>query len=155
MAQDAATLVTIHYESVHQSARSHYPEALLRAWSPPPSQHRSDWLHSIIASDNTLVEVAECSERGVMGFGIVLLGQSRLQALYIHPSASGQGIGRRLLNRLEQRASQVGLTRLSLNASLNAHPFYTRMGYLSHGASHQALTDEVVMAAMAMEKSLI
>ncbi|WP_417346906.1 GNAT family N-acetyltransferase [Ferrimonas sp.] len=155
LAKDAAALVTIHYESVHRGASSHYPVEVLKAWSPPPDNHRSEWLHGIIVSDNTLVEVAEDSARGVVGFGIVLLGQSRLQALYIHPDAAGAGIGRRLLSRLEQRAGQVGLTRLSLNASLNAHPFYAGMGYTTHGPSSQALAEEVVMEALAMEKSLL
>lgn len=155
LAEDAASLVAIHYESVHQGASSHYPAAVLQAWSPPPDQHRSDWLHNIITSNNTLVEIAEQPGQGVVGFGIVLLGQSRLQALYIHPDAAGTGIGRRLLSRLEQRASQLGLTRLSLNASLNAHPFYVNMGYATHGPSSQVLADEVVMEALAMEKSLL
>ncbi|WP_169628217.1 GNAT family N-acetyltransferase [Ferrimonas futtsuensis] len=155
LAEDASDLVAIHYASVHQGTGNHYPVEVLRAWSPPPDPHRSQWLHSVIVSDNALVEVAEDLGQGVVGFGIVLLGQSRLQALYIHPGASGAGVGRRLLNHLEQRASQVGLTRLSLNASLNAHPFYTRMGYVTQGPSSQALTDEVVMQALAMEKSLL
>ena len=65
--------------------------------------------------------------------GTAALEGAELATFFVLPEHQGQGIGTRLLDALEQRAQAQGLTRLTVDASLTAVAFYTRMGYLRTG----------------------
>jgi len=61
-------------------------------------------------------------------------GQIRYMA--VSPEAQGQGLGRQIIEALEQQASMLGITELALNAREDALSFYQRLGYTSQGFSH-------------------
>lgn len=48
---------------------------------------------------------------------------------FVDPDAQGQGAERRLWERLKERAEDLGLHALTLDADPSAVPFYERMGF--------------------------
>ncbi len=67
-------------------------------------------------------------------------GQIRFMA--VCQSAQGQGLGRQIIEALEQQAQKLGIIDLSLNARESALAFYQKLGYVSQGFSH-LLFDEI------------
>jgi len=78
-------------------------------------------------------------------------GQIRFMA--VSQSAQGQGLGRQIIEALEQQAKILGITDLTLNARENALSFYQKLGYISKGFSH-LLFDEIKHFTMSKELSL-
>jgi len=78
-------------------------------------------------------------------------GQVRFMA--VCQSAQGQGLGRKIIESLEQQAKKLGITDLTLNARENALSFYHKLGYTSKGFSH-LLFDEIKHFTMSKELSL-
>jgi len=58
-----------------------------------------------------------------------------VQALYVHPQYSGNGIGIALLQDLESQAQSLGILELHLESSLNAVGFYVKAGYRQYTPS--------------------
>ena len=78
-------------------------------------------------------------------------GQIRFMA--VCPSAQGQGLGRQIIEALEQQAKKLGITNITLNAREKALSFYQKLGYISKGFSH-LLFDEIKHFTMNKELSL-
>jgi len=57
------------------------------------------------------------------------LARAKLYSLFIEPGLQRAGIGRRLVQHIEQHATSLGCTTLQLSASITARPFYERLGY--------------------------
>jgi len=66
----------------------------------------------------------------------------KIRFMAVCESAQGQGLGRKIIETLEQQAQILGITDLSLNARENALCFYQKLGYTSMGFSH-LLFDEI------------
>jgi len=151
---DAAAMVDVHFAAVHAVVNDHYPDHLLHAWSPVPDERRRAWLASVIASPAAVSCLVESSGQQVLGFGLVDTESGVLKALYVHPNATGCGLGKGLLQHLENQCRSLGLTALTLNASYNAERFYGRNGYAALGPSVQVLANGESMGAVSMFKSL-
>ncbi len=61
-------------------------------------------------------------------------GHAQIRAMAVHPDFQGTGLGRRLLQRLEQLARGRGVTQIKLQARQSAVAFYQRCGYVVTGA---------------------
>ncbi len=71
----------------------------------------------------------------VMATGSLLA--DHISAVFVLPSAQRQGLGRRIMEHLEQTARAAGFETITLDVSLPSRPFYERLGYgLSHAAHH-------------------
>ena len=66
----------------------------------------------------------------IVGTGMVNLASGKVDAIFVHPSHMGMGVGKELLAHLESLARRVGLTHLHLESTLNAAPFYRACGFL-------------------------
>ena len=146
-------MVAVHFASVQGVPLGHYPDDVLSAWSPTPDEQRREWLANLVAKDTTICEVAT-SSGAVVGFCLAIPGQSRLQALYVHPEHSGLGIGAGLLRAVESRCHAAGIEELELNASFNAESFYPATGYTPIRETTQALAGGAAMGAVLMSKRL-
>jgi GNAT superfamily N-acetyltransferase len=54
---------------------------------------------------------------------------ARIASVFVHPLFVRLGIGRRLLAEVEARAFQSGFAHFSVSATINAVPFFERLGY--------------------------
>lgn len=55
---------------------------------------------------------------------------ARISSVFVHPLFARHGLGRRLLTEVEARAGQSGFDQLGTSATINAVPFFERLGYL-------------------------
>lgn len=110
-------------------------EVLRRPWQQPAGSERADDDHApttthalVRAPAGLAVAVGRLHPSG--------LGQGQLRFMAVHPAWQGQGLGRLVLEYLENQAQQQGLRELVLHARQAAVPFYERLGYVVVAPSH-------------------
>ena len=67
-------------------------------------------------------------EAAIVGFCEVE-SDGRIHTMYVHRDHQGQGVATALLERILQRAREMGLAALSTEASITARPFFERRGF--------------------------
>jgi GNAT superfamily N-acetyltransferase len=73
-------------------------------------------------------------EDGVFCGVVAVRNNSHLQHLYVVPSFQGRGVGKYLWETARDQAAAAGNNgEFTVNASLNAVPFYKRMGFVATG----------------------
>jgi GNAT superfamily N-acetyltransferase len=75
-------------------------------------------------------------------------------ACYASPDAARRNCGRLLVEEIERIARARGLTRLEVASSLNAEPFYARLGYQARERRAVVLGNGHRLPAVMMEKTL-
>ena len=79
---------------------------------------------------------------------------SEISAIYIHPDAVGNGVGTKLLYRLEEIARSNKVVKIAVHSTLNAKGFYQRHGYLTHGLTFHLLSNGSKLECVRMVKDL-
>ena len=125
---DAESIVRVHFAAVHETAGAFYPAEVLANWSRQPGETRYRQIRDAIARGDELFLVAEDSSV-VVGFGSIFPALQELRAVYVHPRIGRQGVGTKILQRLETMAAERGLSQLQMDASVNAEVFYRTHGY--------------------------
>lgn len=92
--------------------------------------------------------VAEADQRVI---GTAALEETELVTFFVHPDHQGQGIGARLLAAIEGRARDLGVARITVDASITGAAFYARMGYRRTGVER----DGTAGPQIGMEKQLL
>lgn len=151
--EDAEAMVAVHHAAVRGIAPGLYAPTVLLAWAPTPTPARHAWMREQIASGRFQALVAEHAG-DVGGFALCRADEGLLQALYVHPRYSGQGLGRALLDACEASMRAHGHDNARVLASLNAEAFYRAAGYQSFGPGTQPLADGTLLACVAMGKPL-
>lgn len=150
----AETIVTIHYDAVHNgTASGFYSQEILNAWSPPATEERIGSLAQKMDESRPLALLAYMDNIPA-GFGILDHDQARIGAIYVKASFTGLHIGHRLLQRLEQAACTNGHEKLHLDASLNAKAFYEKSGYSVLSEGFFTLPAGKQMQSVLMSKTL-
>jgi putative acetyltransferase len=149
---DAEAIIQVHFAAVRSISSKFYAPEVLDAWSPHPHEARYEWMRQIIATE---VVVVARTESDIVGFALLLPSTGELRALYVHPTAARQGVGQKLLQRVEAEAEGCGLSRLWLNASLNAEAFYKRQGYKNLSQDALILSGGHQLACVRMEKPVV
>lgn len=145
--KDRQALWQVHTSAIRQTAKSHYNAAQIEAWA-------GRLVSEYYTPDPEVFIVAE-AEGIVVGFGEINIQRGEIEAVFVAPEYSRLGIGRRLLQALEDIAVQRGLTQLVLDASLNAVVFYERLGYRQKEPTVQVYgKDAVEVPGMLMTKNL-
>ena len=151
---DAERLIDIHYASVQHISEAFYPRETLNAWSPTPSLQRHQWMRDTIESPERIVWVAQHNDNEISAFAIASATDGFIHALYVDPKFSGLGIGKQLLQKIEQLLLHSGLHTAQLKASKNAAAFYQAAGYEPLTDETQQLSDGSTMACILMKKTL-
>jgi len=138
----------IHRSSVRILARDHYS-----------AQEIEGWVGGLIpASYEEVVQTRECfvAEKcgEIVGFGQLKAGSGRIEAVFVAPECSRQGVGVALLSHLESVADAQGIRCLQLSASLNSVEFYKRAGYREQGRGSHRLLSGKEIACVHMMKEL-
>ncbi len=151
---DTNDLVRVHFAAVHGGASKAYPADVLRSWAvaPDDEQRRAVTRETIERGDELFV-VAEV-DGVVCGFGSIVPASEELRAVYVDPSFGGRGVGSAILRRLEELASDRGLPKLQMDASINAEGFYTKHGYAVSRSGVHRLAGGVEMACVTMSKGI-
>lgn len=121
--KDGSLLWDLRTRAVREACASHYQADQIERWcaaSPPESFPR------MLDSGGALVTE---EEGRLLGYAILDFEDGKIAAVFVDPVFHGRGIGKGLLQRIQEIAVTRGLGRLFLSASLNAIPFYQRVGF--------------------------
>lgn len=102
--------------------------ATLAAWLANKTEER--FLAWLADDDNHLVAADQAG--ALLGVGLLRRG-GEINLCYLKPGEQRRGVGTAILTALEAKAREWGLSRLTLDSTLSARPFYERMGFLAVG----------------------
>lgn len=145
---DAADLWAVRGDALCTGCRGHYPAALLAALAADPVP---ETFPDTIARHYFVV--ALIGQR-IAGFAALKPDPGMVDAVFVRAEAMGRGVGAALLAHVEEQAKSLGLTALSLKASLNAVAFYERAGYVAGEPGRHVTRSGHEIACVHMDKRL-
>lgn len=146
---DAVDLATIFYRSVREVACRDYSKAQVEAWAPGRGDPGA-W--NSRATDGRMTIVAVDGTDRPIAFGDMETN-GHVDHLFSSPEALGTGAASAIYNRLESHARELGLTRLYVEASECALPFFEQKGFIKLRRNDFAVHG-VSIHNYAMEKTL-
>lgn len=144
---DIPLLAEIFRASVEQLTADDYSEAQQGAWASAVDDEEE--FGARLAGELTLVATLGGA---AIGFA-ALADNSKIDMLYVHPAAGGQGAAAMLCDALEKLATARGAKQLAVDASDSARGFFERRGYAAKTRNTVALGGEW-LANTTMIKSL-
>lgn len=101
-----------------------YIEADVAALGPEALTERATWTHFYVL----------CDGESIIGCGAIgpywgKQDESSLFNIFVDPAYQGRGLGRRIIQTLEQDEYFLRARRVEIPASITATPFYRKMGY--------------------------
>ena len=144
---DAPVLREIFRDSIEALTADDYPPAQQDAWASVVADAAE--FGKKLAGQLTLIATLEGSPVGFAS----LEGKEKIDMLYVHPAAVGQGVGVMLVDALEKLAGGRGATRLSVDASDSARSFFEKRGYVAQQRNTVSAGDEW-LANTTMQKQL-
>lgn len=120
---DVAFLAAIFRASVNELAGDDYSEAQQAAWAAIAEDVES--FAPRLASQLTLVATIN---NAPVAF-VSLKGADHIDMLYVHPGVARQGVATMLTDAVEKLAGSRGASRLTVDASDTARPFFAKRGF--------------------------
>ncbi len=121
--EDVPLLAEIFRASIEELTADEYSEAQQQAWAEAADDLEA--FGARLAGELTLV-----ATHGGAPVGFAALADNvRLDMLYVHPAAAGQGAGNMLCDALERLAAARGTKELTVEASDTARGFFERRGF--------------------------
>jgi putative acetyltransferase len=136
LAEDAPLLAQIFRESIAELTGDDYSEAQQEAWASAVDDVAA--FARKLGGQLTLVAT---SDGEPVGFAS-LAGKDRIDMLYVHPDAAGQGAGSTLADALEKLAGARGAEKLTVDASDTARGFFEQRGYVAQQRNSISMGDE-------------
>lgn len=122
--QEAEILWTIRNQAIRHGCKTSYDADVIARWTPDlmPERYRQ----MVIEYPFYVVE----DEKGdIAATGYLDLDTHRVEAIFTLPAASNKGMATRIIEALKNEARSRGITRLTLDATPNAQPFYQKLGF--------------------------
>ena len=136
LADDAPLLVEIFRASVMDLTDDDYTEAQQQAWASAANDGAS--FAKRLSNQLTLVASLEGS---AIGFASLASG-GKIDMLYVHPAAVGQGVASMLIDALEKLAGARKTETLIVDASDTARGFFEKRGYIAQRRNTVSAGDE-------------
>jgi len=147
-ANDAESIYRMHTASIRELCKSHYTQEQIEEWTNALRPDR--YVAAMELFEFTVAEV----EGEVLGLCVLDFDNAELNALYVAPSAIGNGIGRKLIGLAEELARKRSLAQLWLRATLNSVSFYERLGFAYLEPSVHPLPSGMALPCIRMRKFL-
>jgi len=144
---DAPLLAEIFRASVAELTGDDYSAGQQEAWASMADDEAA--FAARLANALTLLGTVGGSPVGFAS----LAGSERVDMLYVHPAAAGQGVGTMLIDALEKLAGSRGAARLSADVSDSAQEFFKNRGFVAKQRNSVPLGNEW-LANTTMEKRL-
>jgi putative acetyltransferase len=144
---DIGQIVRLFFHTVHTVNRQDYTLEQVNAWVPTIPDEVA-WAERY----RTRITFVADDQSVVAGFA-ELEPQGHIDCFYCHSDYQRQGIGKQLYQRLEQEAIALGLTRLFVEASITAKPFFEQMGFRTLH-QNRMMKNGIELINYAMEKFL-
>jgi putative acetyltransferase len=136
LAEDTPLLAEIFRDSILELTSEDYSEAQQEAWSA-----RADDLEAFATRLGQQLTLIATLEGSPVGFAS-LAGNSKIDMLYVHPAAAGQGAAALLVDALEKLAGARGTEKLTVDASDTARGFFEKRGYTAQQRNSISVGDE-------------
>lgn len=149
--QDAEKFLQLHHAAVHASASADYAPDVLDAWAGPVTAAR---IENYKKTADEEIRIGAFDGATMAGLGVLAPNTGEVRACYVHPDYGRMGVGRRIVDALEQIASGMGLGSLTLDSSINAEKFYASMDYETVLRTSHQLPDGSFMPMIKMQKML-
>lgn len=120
---DTERLQDLLAQSVEELTQDEYDDDQRLAWISAAADAEA---FAARLKGNVTILVEQDGE--ILGFAS-LKNNREIDLLYVHPFASGQGVGSNLLDAIERLAKARGAEALIVDASDTAHEFFSRRGY--------------------------
>ncbi len=133
---DVPLLAEIFRASVEELTADDYSEAQQDAWMSAADDEQE--FGARLAGALTLVATYDGA---AVGFAS-LADNMRIDMLYIHPAACGQGAGTTLTDALEKLAAARGAKELTVDASDSARGFFEKRGFKAQSRNTISLAGE-------------
>lgn len=99
-------------------------EECVKSQSPENIIQRAGWTHFYVAEENN--DIIGC---GAIGPYWGKEDESSLFTIFVLPEYQGKGIGRQIIEKLEQDEFFLRAKRIEIPSSITGMPFYKKMGY--------------------------
>lgn len=148
LASDAVGIAEAHIRSIRELCGPSYEPSQIDAWV---LGKRAELYLEEIANKPFFVAVLN---EGIAGFSLLHPATADVRAIYVRPDCARQGVGRRLLEAVEASARMHALTRLKVQATVNAIPLYQVQGYTLDGFTSFMLKVGTALPCANMHKDL-
>ena len=133
---DVPLLAEIFRAAIEELAADDYSETQQEAWASTADDEEAFGVK--LARELTLV-----ATYGGAAVGFASLADNRrIDMLYVHPAAAGQGAGAILCDALEKLAGARGAKEITVDASDAAHGFFEKRGYSAQSRNTVSLGGE-------------
>jgi putative acetyltransferase len=144
---DAPLLAEIFRASIEGLTGDDYSATQQEAWASTADDEAA--FAARLANALTLLGTVDGSPVGFAS----LAGAERIDMLYVHPAATGRGVGTMLVDALEKLAASRGAARLTADVSDSAQDFFKHRGFVATQRNTVPLGNEW-LANTTMEKRL-
>ena len=100
-------------------------EVLREPWQQPLGSEKLEddptAIHAMMVDDENVLAVARLHQAST--------GLGQVRCVAVASNQQGKGLGKQLMNYLEAKAKEQGLSKIVLEARENAVPFYENLGY--------------------------
>ena len=133
---DTAVLREIFRDSIEDLTGDDYTAAQQDAWASVADDETA--FGKKLGGALTLVATLGGSPVGFAS----LEGKDKIDMLYVHPAAAGQGVAAMLIDALEKLAGSRGVAALTVDASDTARGFFEKRGYVALQRNSVTIGDE-------------
>jgi GNAT superfamily N-acetyltransferase len=152
---DALAILEAQRSAIRGTAAAAYSPDIIDEWSPIiiiPERVKA--FERWIERGEEQIVVAVDPTGLIIGFGSIVPSNSELRAVYVAAERGRQGVGRAILERLEDLAREAGVAELRMDASVNAVPFYEATGFIALERAEHPMPSGARMACVRMRKSI-
>ena len=136
---DVPSIIELFQQTVLQTTVRDYNERQREVWAARGND-LTCWERRIATQHFPVAE----QPNSLVGFGSIT-AEGHLDVLYVHHAYQGQGIATRLLAALEAWAEQQKLMKITIDASITAHPFFARHDYRTLTEQQNKIGEEVLI----------
>lgn len=111
-----------------------------------------DMVTGFASGDDFTFYVAETDD-GVIGFAGFEVDTGTIGGIFVNPDRMDEGVGSRLMDRIEQEASEAGTEELKASASISAREFYEKNGFtvIEKDTDHEIEGEQIAVYRMKKE----